>query len=142
MGLQKKYEQFIKSYKTYILDTPIHLIITAILDGDAKKQFESKAATCAFIQNLQLAAWTKKIGVSWRTNSYNFDEEFLKEMHVTDNQMIIGVLHLSYPKTIPKVKLRVQPKEWTQSLSKLKNNKMAVRQLVKGVKLFLWSRMN
>ncbi|GAB1768800.1 MULTISPECIES: nitroreductase family protein [Priestia] len=122
---KEKYEQLVESYKAYFLDTPIHLIITSVLDGDAKKQFESKAATCAFIQNLQLAAWTEGIGVSWRTNSYNFDKEFQKEMCVPYNQTIVGVLHLGYPKVIPRVKVRAQPEVWTQSLSKLKNNKIS-----------------
>lgn len=114
----EKIKKSTEFFKTYIVDTPMHLIITTDHSENEKKNLEAIGATCAFVQNLQLAAWEKNIGMVWRTNPYIFDKQFYKEMGIPENRKILGALHIGYINSIPKgTKKRKHPSEWTCKLS-------------------------
>lgn len=113
----EKIKKSVEFFKSYIIDTPMHLIITTDHSDNEKKNLEAIGATCSFVQNLQLAAWEKNIGMVWRTNPYIFDQQFYKEMGIPVNRKILGALHIGYINTMPKVsKKRKNPREWTTKL--------------------------
>lgn len=114
----EKIKKSVEFFKSYIIETPMHLIITTDLTENEKKNLEAVGATCAFVQNLQLAAWEKNIGMVWRTNPYIFDNQFYKEMGIPESRKILGALHIGYINTMPKAtKKRKHPSEWTKKLS-------------------------
>lgn len=114
----EKIKKSVEFFKSYIIDTPMHLIITTDHTENEKKNLEAIGATCSFVQNLQLAAWEKSIGMVWRTNPYIFDKQFYKEMGIPENRKILGALHVGYIQTMPKAtKKRKHPSEWTAKLS-------------------------
>jgi nitroreductase len=106
------------AYEKAFLHTPVTLIVTTDLFGDEKQDLESIAATSAFIQNIQLLAWKRKIGVVWRTNPYIFDPKFAEAFSIPSNKKIMGTLHLGYfhEQDIPKPKKRRPVSEWVSSI--------------------------
>lgn len=119
----EKIKKSVEFFSTYLLETPMHLLITAERHDHPKKNLEAIGATCAFVQNLQLAAWGKNIGMVWRTNPYIFDKRFYKEMGISEERQILGALHIGYIDEIPKLsKKRKHPSEWTINLSKIIEN--------------------
>ncbi|WP_088042965.1 nitroreductase [Bacillus sp. EAC] len=114
----EKIKKSVEFFSTYIIETPMHLIITTEHTENEKKNLEAIGATCSFVQNLQLAAWEKNIGMVWRTNPYIFDNQFYNEMGIPENRKILGALHIGYINTLPKAtKKRKHPSEWTIKLS-------------------------
>ncbi|MDF2645390.1 MAG: nitroreductase [Paenibacillus sp.] len=73
-----------------------HLLV--VIEADPRqKQFEDAfSATAALIQNLQLIAWERKIGVVWKTNDYNWNPKFLDTVGVKPGERVVGTLHLGY----------------------------------------------
>lgn len=84
-----------KRTKDYFLAVPLTLIVTAPIHTSEKLNLEAIGAVSAFIQNFQLAAWSKHIGVTWRTIPVIFDEVFKKAVDVPTNRQIIGLLDVS-----------------------------------------------
>lgn len=108
-----------KRTEEYFLDVPVTLIVTAPIHESEKLNLEAIGAVSAFIQNFQLAAWPKKIGVTWRTIPVIFDEVFKQAVGVEANRQIIGLLDISAVEE--KVKLptsrRKSVEQWTTQLS-------------------------
>ncbi|WP_025025994.1 nitroreductase family protein [Caldalkalibacillus mannanilyticus] len=73
-----------------------HLLV--VIEADPRqKQFEDAfSASAALIQNLQLLAWDRGIGVVWKTNDYNWDPKFLESVGVKAGERVVGTLHLGY----------------------------------------------
>ncbi|MFF0826454.1 nitroreductase family protein [Brevibacillus sp. NPDC003359] len=73
-----------------------HLLI--VIEADPRQtQFEDAfSAAAAFIQNLQLLAWERKVGVVWKTNDYNWHPKFLQAVGVKQGERVVGTLHLGY----------------------------------------------
>ncbi|EUJ26364.1 nitroreductase [Listeria floridensis FSL S10-1187] len=78
-----------------ITAAPVVLIVSTMLFGNEKKDFESLAATSAFIQNLQLIAWENEIGMVWRTPGWMFDSVFSEALGLPEDERLIGILPLS-----------------------------------------------
>jgi nitroreductase len=106
----------LEAYEKYYLGTPLHLIITADEYEREKEQFESIAAACAFIQNVQLLCWDKGIGTVWRTSPAIFDPVFAQDLNIAPGKKIVGTLHLGYPLEIPKAKERRPVEQWLDTL--------------------------
>ncbi|MDC0759457.1 nitroreductase [Brevibacillus sp. AG] len=90
-----------------------HLLI--VIEADPRqKQFEDAfSAAAAFIQNLQLLAWERKVGVVWKTNDYNWHPKFLQAVGVKQGERIVGTLHLGYfnDNKVPRPKMRTPIRE-------------------------------
>lgn len=54
------------------------------------------SAASALIQNLQLLAWEREIGVVWKTNEYNWSTKFRKAAGVKPGEKVVGTLHMGY----------------------------------------------
>lgn len=108
-----------KRTQDYFLDVPLTLIVTAPIHASEKLNLEAVGAVSAFIQNFQLAAWSKQIGVTWRTIPVIFDEGFKKAVGVPSQRQIIGLLDLSLVDA--KMKLptsrRIPVENWTAGLA-------------------------
>ncbi|WP_373231316.1 nitroreductase [Cohnella sp.] len=80
----------------YVHLAQAHLVV--VIEADPlQKQFEDAfSAAAALIQNLQLLAWERKIGVVWKTNYYNWDPKFLQVAGVKPGERVVGTLHLGY----------------------------------------------
>lgn len=108
-----------KRTRDYFLSVPVTLIVTAPKHESEKLNLEAVGAVSAFIQNVQLAAWSKQIGVTWRTIPVIFDEIFKEAVGVTADRQIIGLLDISAIDEKMKIPTsRRKPVEhWTVQLS-------------------------
>jgi nitroreductase len=108
-----------KRTERYFLDVPVTLIVTAPISEKKKANLEAISAVSAFIQNFQLAAWTHKIGVTWRTVPIIFDEVFKQAVGVEADRQIIGLLDISMiDETIKQPTAKRTPvDQWVSGLS-------------------------
>lgn len=90
---------------------PAHLVVIMKEDTRQKQWDEDYGAVCALIQNFQLAAWEQGLGVVWKTNNYNYEAEFQRSVGLQADEKIVGVLHVGYPASIPKVQPRKSAEE-------------------------------
>ncbi|GFZ97161.1 putative NAD(P)H nitroreductase YfhC [Paenibacillus marchantiophytorum] len=90
-----------------------HLLIVIEADPRQREWEDAVGAASALIQNLQLLAWDKEIGVVWKTNAYNFEPDFCRLTGVKPGERIIGTLHLGYydPDKVPKPRPRTPVNE-------------------------------
>lgn len=108
-----------KRTRDYFLDVPLTLIVTAPIYESEKLNLEAIGAVSAFIQNFQLAAWSKQLGVTWRTIPVIFDKSFKQSIGVAMNRQIIGLLDVSAIDENMKVPTsrRNPVTQWSASLS-------------------------
>lgn len=108
-----------KRTRDYFLAVPLTLIVTAPTHESEKMNLEAVGAVSAFIQNFQLAAWSKQIGVTWRTIPVIFDEKFKQAVGVTAERQIIGLLDISAIDETMKIPTsrRKSVDQWTAQLS-------------------------
>lgn len=85
----------------FFMNVPVHLVVIQKEDPRQKVWDEDYAAVACLIQNFQLAAWERGLGVMWRTNSYNYDPTFRESIGVRPGEKIVGLLHIGYPEIIP-----------------------------------------
>lgn len=72
-------------------------IVVVMEDRNQVKEYEEDyAATCALIQNFQLAAWEVGLGAPFiRAN------EFKEKIGVKANEKVVALLNVGYPETVP-----------------------------------------
>lgn len=85
-----------KVAEVYCTGVPIHLVVLIEEDPRPKEWEEALCAASALIQNLQLLAWERKIGVVWKTNDYNWHPDFRKGIGIGPGQKVVGTLHMGY----------------------------------------------
>jgi nitroreductase len=90
----------------YFLGVPAHLTVLLPEDPRQKQWDEDYAAACCLIQNFQLAAWERGLGVVWKTNNYGYDPKFREAIGVRPEEKIVGVLHIGYPEIVPQARPR------------------------------------
>ncbi|AJY77945.1 nitroreductase family protein [Paenibacillus beijingensis] len=95
----------------YYLDVPLHLVVVMKEDPRQKKWEEDFSATSALIQNFQLLAWEKGVGVVWKTNDYNLEPSFHKAAGIKPGEKIVGTLHIGYFEKAPKPAPRTKAEE-------------------------------
>ncbi|ALS01855.1 hypothetical protein ATZ33_10840 [Enterococcus silesiacus] len=115
---QENLEKAKKRTQDYFLDVPITLIVTAPICTSEKSNLEAIGAVSAFIQNFQLAAWARQIGVTWRTIPVIFDQVFKQNVGVAVERQIIGLLDISAVDDKMKLPMsrRKPVAQWTKSL--------------------------
>ncbi|NMI05272.1 nitroreductase [Paenibacillus sp. SZ31] len=89
-----KYGQQIRT--AYCTQTPVHLVVVMAANLPSKAWEEAFAATSALIQNIQLLAWERRIGVVWKTSPFNESPLFCEAIGVTSEEKIVGTLHMGY----------------------------------------------
>ncbi|MED1866035.1 nitroreductase [Fictibacillus nanhaiensis] len=107
---EKKAEHF----STYIMNIPAHLLVVMKADPRPKQWEEDLCATSALIQNFQLLAWEKQLGVIWKTNNYNWDPRFHKAVGIEPGEKVVATLHIGYFDKVPKPRPRTPAEEKTK----------------------------
>ncbi|GGF31867.1 nitroreductase [Halobacillus andaensis] len=104
---KEKAFKMMEGIKNFLVEIPHHALIYMERDQDVHRYEEDFAAVCAYIQNVQLAAWGKGIGVLWTSSPYIHDETFMDSIGLDKKKhKIIGVLQMGYPSAIPRAKTR------------------------------------
>lgn len=85
-----------KVAKVYSSDVPVHLVVLIEEEPRPKEWEEAFSAASALIQNLQLLAWERGIGVVWKTNDYNWSPAYREGVGVKPGQKVVGTLHMGY----------------------------------------------
>ncbi|CAM3869146.1 nitroreductase family protein [Alkalicoccus chagannorensis] len=76
---------------------PSAYLVVIMTEGPTVKQWEENVgAVCALIQNFQLLAWERKLGVCWKTDAYLREEAVREFLDIESHEKIVGLLHLGY----------------------------------------------
>lgn len=100
--------------KEALENIPLTLLVVMPEDEKQWERDEDLAAVAALVQNLQLAAWEKGVGTSWKTPRYIAEPEFLDKVGVKANEKIIAMLYLGYPQNVPTARPRKNPSQLLQ----------------------------
>jgi nitroreductase len=81
---------------------PTIVVVLSLLQGDSQQRKEDFAATACAIQNIQLSAWARGIGMQWSTSEFTRNP-LTYEILGCDPQKaeILGFLFFGYPAEIP-----------------------------------------
>ncbi|MCB5236404.1 nitroreductase [Niallia circulans] len=90
---------------------PMHIVVLMAEDERQKEWEEDYGAVCSLIQNFQILAWSRGIGMVWRTNEWIDNPIFKNKLSIKSNEKIVATLMVGYPETIPKPKPRTSIKE-------------------------------
>lgn len=89
-----------------LLRVPAYLLVITKEDTRVRERDEDYAAACTLIQNFQLAAWEKGVGVIWKTEPFTYQPGFLQAVGVEEGEKLVGMLQLGYPEVIPEARPR------------------------------------
>ena len=107
-----------KKKAQYYKDIPIQLVIIMPEDPRQRTWDEDYGAVSAFIQNFQLAAWERGIGMIWRTNEWVYNPIFREAIGVKPGEKIVGTMMIGYPKHVPKATERTDIRELVAIIDK------------------------
>ena len=102
----------------YYKDIPIHLVVIMPEDPRQRTWDEDYGAVSAFIQNFQLAAWEREIGMIWRTNDWVYDPIFREGIGVKAGEKIVATLMIGYPKHVPDAQSRTEIRNLIEVIDK------------------------
>lgn len=80
---------------------PCQIVVVVSESESQKEREEDYAATCALIQNFQLAAWEVGLGVTWVSAPFIHAVEFKSGIGVSDDEKVVALLNVGYPESIP-----------------------------------------
>ena len=83
------------------LSIPAYVVIVMEEDPRQHNWDEDYAAVSALIQNFQLAAWERGIGMLWNTNKYIYTPGIRNGLGVEEKKKIVGIMQVGYPAHIP-----------------------------------------
>ncbi|MCF0146776.1 MAG: nitroreductase [Clostridium sp.] len=92
--------------KKYYESVPAHILVVMHEDPQPFVREEDYAAVCALIQNFQLAAWEREVGVFWKTDSFLTLPEFREAAGVAPGEKIAAILQVGYIDNVPKPRNR------------------------------------
>ncbi|WP_059105404.1 nitroreductase family protein [Shouchella shacheensis] len=95
----------------YFRQIPLHLVVVMPEDPRQKTWDEDYGAASAMIQNIQLAAWARGIGMIWRTNDWIYSPVFREAIGVKAGEKIIATLMIGYAEFVPEAKERTSIKD-------------------------------
>lgn len=94
--------------KEFLLQIPHHAVIYFKTDKNLIKYEEDYASVSAFIQNAQLVAWSKGVGMLWTITPFMHDSEFMRSININPDEFkIVAVMQIGYPSKIPSAKPRI-----------------------------------
>ncbi|AVQ99810.1 nitroreductase [Oceanobacillus iheyensis] len=116
---QSKTIKMKESMKQFLLEIPHHAVISFEVEEDPIRYEEDYAAVCAFIQNVQLAAWEHGVGVLWTITPYMHDQTFVERVGINNDVMkIAAVLQMGYPLKVPRNKGRTPIEDKLEIINK------------------------
>lgn len=101
----------VKKKAQYFRDIPVHLVVIMPEDPRQRRWDEDYGAVSTLIQNFQLAAWEREIGMIWRTNDWIYDPTFREEIGVTPGEKVVATMMIGYPEHVPAARPRTDIQE-------------------------------
>ena len=105
----------------HLLSIPAYVVVIMPVDPRPMVFEEDFAAVSACIQNFQLAAWERGIGMLWNTDSAIYSPEFHEQLGVERGEKIVGIMQLGYPDFTPKAQERTPIEEKLTVISDASN---------------------
>lgn len=102
----------------HLLTTPVFVAVVMPVDPRPAIFEEDLAAVSALIQNFQLAAWERGVGVLWNTMSSIYSPELHGQIGVERGEKLVALLQIGYPDAIPKERERTAVEERFTVISK------------------------
>lgn len=99
-------EEKINQYREYFSKVPALLFVVLKEDENPVVRNDDFAAVSALIQNFQLLAWDRGIGMVWKSGRILYDKGFQQEMGLQENERFAAILHIGYPEEVPVEKPR------------------------------------
>ncbi|MGA9173878.1 MAG: nitroreductase [Thermoactinomyces sp.] len=101
----------LKAFEAYLRTIPVYLFVIMEESQDRQQWEDDLCATAALIQNIQLLAWEKGIGMVWRSYYGNaLCQSFSEELGIKKEEKVVGLLLMGYfdhaPKPKPRTPLR------------------------------------
>ncbi|MGY0693586.1 nitroreductase family protein [Virgibacillus sp. FSP13] len=110
--------KMIDSMKQFLLEIPHHALIFFEKNQDPIRYEEEYSSVCAFIQNVQLAAWSYGIGMLWTITPYMHDPGFARDIGLDSEKVkIAAVMQIGYPKQTSRNKGRTAIEEKLEIIS-------------------------
>lgn len=79
------------------LNEPNAILVVIMEEPEKQKQWEENyGAVSSLIQNFWLLAWEQDLGVVWKTNPHIYDPQVKEILNVSENEKIVGFIHLGY----------------------------------------------
>ncbi|ATH94772.1 NAD(P)H nitroreductase [Bacillus glycinifermentans] len=110
-------EEQIKKFRDHIMSVPAFLFVILKEDENERVRNDDFAAVSCLIQNLQLLAWEKGIGMVWKSGQVLYNRTLQQLMGLDSNERFAAILQLGYPAEIPKVQTRTPAKRLLTELS-------------------------
>ena len=95
----------------YFRNIPLHLVVIMPEDPRQRRWDEDYGSVSTFIQNFQLAAWERGIGMIWRSNDWVYDPVFREGIGVKPGEKVVATLMIGYPKHVPAPQERTDIRE-------------------------------
>ncbi|MDN5709195.1 MAG: nitroreductase [Planococcus sp. (in: firmicutes)] len=124
-GKEKFVQAFLDSMKTpdgdipqkalnkaqYFRDIPLHLVAIMPVDPRQRRFDEDYGALSSMLQNFQLAAWQRGIGMIWRSNDWIYNPVFREAIGVQPGEKIVATMMMGYPAHVPEKQARTDIRE-------------------------------
>lgn len=101
----------------YFRDIPVHLVAIMPEDPRQRRWDEDYGAISSLLQNLQLAAWERGIGMIWRSNDWIYNPVFREAIGVQPGEKIVATMMIGYPQHVPEKRERTDIREKLQIIS-------------------------
>ncbi|MBU8685175.1 putative NAD(P)H nitroreductase YdjA [Bacillus licheniformis] len=99
-------EEQINKFREHILSVPAFLFVIMKEDENERVRRDDFAAVSCLIQNLQLLAWEKGIGMVWKSGEVLSHETLHRLMGLKRDERVAALLQIGYPAEIPEAKHR------------------------------------
>ncbi|MFF2910964.1 nitroreductase family protein [Paenibacillus sp. NPDC057934] len=106
--------KLVEMYKKRFTDIPAHLIVICDTDPERGQSESIYAEACAVLQNFQLLAWERGLGMVWDTEPMIQTEAFFKGIGLRGQEKFVGIFHIGYFDKSPRGRARTAAeKKWT-----------------------------
>ena len=114
----KRAQPMTESKIAYLHSIPAFVAVVMPVDPRPMIFEEDHSAVSALVQNFQLAAWERGIGMLWNTDSSIYSPEFHKKIGVERGEKIVGLMYIGYPEMTPEARPRTPIEEKLTVISK------------------------
>lgn len=97
--------------RNYFSQPAAFLIIIMKEDPRQKQWDEDYGGVSCLIQNFQLLAWERELGVVWKTNPHNYDPKVRELLGVEPGEKIVAFMHMGYFEEAPEGRPRTPVEE-------------------------------
>ena len=95
----------------YFRSIPLHLVVIMPEDPRQRRWDEDYGAISSLLQNFQLAAWERGIGMIWRSNDWVYNPVFREALGVKPGEKVVATMMIGYPAHVPEKQPRTDIRE-------------------------------